>query len=167
MATRTKLRVRASMGPQRMTARALHAAPIRAARASMDGILKNLALVVKGFDRASPAILRQVFYPTLKLSQSRVPFDTGALHASAFLKVESVRNRPTVTLGYGRSNPPGFKNPDGSPRRPRDYAAEVHENPAGYRYKPPGQPKFLETALMEDSVNYPSRLKNLYANLMK
>ena len=170
MASRTGSSARIRIGAQRIgskTGTASQRGSIRAGRASADAIIKNLVRVVEGFKRASPAILVEVLRPTLALSQTRVPFDTGALHASAYLEVRRLRVNSIAEIGYGRRNPPGFKDAQGKARRPREYAAEVHENPMGYRFRPPGQPKFLETAIREDSANYPSRIRDLYAGLIK
>ena len=165
MASRTGSSARIRIGAQRIgskTGTPSQRASIRAGRASADAIVKNLVRVVEGFKNASPSILVEVLRPTLALSQTRVPFDTGALHASAYLETRQFRSNTIAEMGYGRENPPGFKDAQGRDRKPREYAAEVHENPMGYRFHPPGRPKFLETAVMEDSVNYLSRLRNLY-----
>ena len=102
---------------------------------SMQGIIENYKAFAAHVNEMVPEVLMEAMGPAFALSAKYCPKDTRALVESGYLQIVSLRNRPTVEIGYGKFGRP-------------EYAAVVHENTV-WRHKAPTRAKFLETALKE------------------
>lgn len=115
----------------------------RALRPIFDEIAVDFRNYCRSLEDYLPSDLAQALEPTLQLSLTYVPRDTGELADSAYLSVENFRNGARVEMGYGKGGKP-------------DYAIYVHEIP--YAHASPTSWKFLERAINEDYLNIVQRV---------
>lgn len=85
--------------------------------------------------------VEEVLEEVLAQSQAIVPYDTGRLHDSAFLRVERTSRGIKTEIGYDT-----------------EYAVFVHENPDAY-HEPPTQWQFLLEPLMRAQPRLEQRVQ--------
>lgn len=114
-------------------------------RKGMAPILANLDQVISSIEEdVLPQAIEEAVKPTLELSQTYVPKDTGRLHDSGYVAVNKRRGQVSVEVGYNRTGE-------------APYAIFVHEMPQFY-HEPPTQYKYLERAMDEDTDNILGRI---------
>lgn len=110
-------------------------------------ILQEIAVDFRNYTRRVegflPEDLEAALAPTMELSLTYVPRDTGELADSAYLETVPYRGGARVEMGYARGGKP-------------DYAIYVHEVP--YKHAAPTSDKFLEKAINEDYFNIVQRV---------
>ena len=82
---------------------------IRSVRVQMDEIIRNLNTVIKNVERATPGAIEEALMPIFELSQEYVPYDTGKLFRSGFLRQEKTRSgNVRVAIGYAKHGVPYY-----------------------------------------------------------
>lgn len=116
------------------------------AKAQFKEILAGFTEFVRELEEeVTPEAMQKALKPTFALSQKYVPYDTGELHSSGYLrKTRGGRGSVRVEMGYGRN---GLA----------PYAAFVHER-TDIVHKEPTRAKFLQAALDEDYYNILNRI---------
>lgn len=117
----------------------------RALKPALDEMARDFRDYTRRVQNFIPQDLLEALRPTMELSLTYVPRDTGALAASAYLELAQFRNGVRVEMGYGRNGDP-------------DYAIYVHEVP--YKHESPTTYKFLQRAIDEDWHNIVQRITN-------
>ncbi len=117
----------------------------RALKPVLDEIARDFRDYTRKVEGFIPQDLVEALRPTMELSLTYVPKDTGALAASAYLEVAPFRNGARAEMGYGKGGDP-------------EYAIYVHEVP--YKHAAPTTYKFLQRAIDEDWHNIVQRISN-------